>query len=80
MGPALQEMASGWHQDMSSHIGGEVEEVWVPPGDAIHRVFTTSWCGGLEEVNSQQFVARGDVGDAIRVAFSTSRCGGEFGH
>ena len=78
VGPALQEMGSGRHRDVLNCIGSEVEEVWVPPGDAIHGVFTTSWCGGLEEVDSQRFVVRGDVGDAIRVAFGTSRCGAGF--
>jgi len=78
VGPAVQGMGSGRHRDVLNRVGSEVEEVWVPPGDAIHGVFATSWCGGLEEVDSQQFVARGDVGDAIRVAFGTSRCGAGF--
>ena len=78
VGPPVQGMGSGRHRDVLNHIGSEVEEVWVPPGDAIHGVFATSWCGGLEEVDSQRFVARGDVGDVIRVAFGTSRCGAGF--
>jgi len=71
-------MGSGRHRDVLNHVRSKVEEVWVPPGDVIHAVFATSWCGGLEEVDLQQFVARGDVGDVIRVAFGTSRCGAGF--